>query len=480
MKARPSILIVDDDREAAASLVRALSTTTLYVHFFSAPDRDKALGIFLESKPPVVVLDLHLDDRAGVEGGFSLLAKMLETSPPCRIIVLTGHGSDEYGIRALSLGAASFLEKPASIPHLAALIADGLKQYGLRKELESLRRREYETLGLQVAGVGPRTRELLEQLHYAAQTAHQPVLITGETGTGKGLCAVCIHRLGESASAPFIRYQPSFLTPDLVHSELFGHVKGAYTGAIGNRDGLISEADGGTLFLDEIDELPPDIQVTLLGVLQEKTYRKVGSSQEHKSDFRLIAASNQDPQECLNSGKLRKDLYHRIAHLRIHIPPLRDRREDILPLAHHALKQIYLREEVNVHEISEEAASRLCAYEWPGNVRELFAAVEGAAYHARYEGRLSIESRDLFFSQSTRPCGRQDFHSRVEAFKQQLVRDALSRNKGNQGRAAEDLGLDRKSLRRIAGREASTQASQPSSLPHAADCFGNLSQKTEE
>ncbi len=456
MTTLPHVLLVDDDSEGVLSLVRALKSAPINAHFHAAGNAEEAMKIFSGKKPSVIVLDLCIDESQGVSSGFSLLQQFLSLSEICRVIILTGNGSTEYGVRAISLGAAHFLEKPADIPHLTALINDGLSQAALRAELSLLRNKEISTAFVGIIGESTKTKDLIGQVQYAAQTS-QPVLLSGETGTGKGLCAMAIHRLGGRSANRFIRYQPTFLTPDLVNSELFGHVKGAFTGASEPRKGLLAEANHGTLFLDEINELPQETQIALLGVLQDKVMRPVGSNQEQPTDFRLITAVGNFPEECLASGTLRKDFYHRIAHLRIHLPPLRERREDIPSIASHVLAQLREKEEADVHEVSDDALFILSRYDWPGNIRELDAVVEAAAYHAQFKGRKFVLPEDVRCgtSDSGEPAEERDFHANVETYRRRLVEEALARNGGNQVRAAAEIGLDRKSIARILKRRAS-------------------------
>ena len=447
------VLIVDDDEEFSSTLMRGLRTTDVDASFLTASTPEKASVVFAQRRPSVVILDLNLNEKQGVQAGFDLLRKFLVMSPASRIIVLTGHGSIEYGIRAISLGAAHFIEKPARIDHLSVLIQDGFAQAALRREVENLRNKSEEAGISGFVGTSPQIRRVLERIQYASRTS-QPVFITGETGTGKGVCARAIHRLSRRSSGSFIRYSPTFLTPDLVNSELFGHLRGSFTGASDSRKGLVAEADGGTLFLDEIDELPGETQVSILGLVQDRTYRPVGSNLEQHSDFRLIAASNQPIVESLENGKLRKDLFHRIAHLQIHIPPLRERKEDIRPLALHILNSLIEREEMRVHEIESAVFPVLSAWDWPGNIRELEAAIESAAFHASFRGRGIITCEDMTITPPASP-NPETFHEKVEDFKLRLIREALVRNHGNQLKAAADLGMDRSSLRRILHRNPS-------------------------
>lgn len=444
------VLLVDDDAESLWSLARALKAAGLAAAIDAASNVEKACEYLQQDPPQVVVLDLSLDPVSGVESGFALLRRILGEIPFCRVIVLTGHGSNHYGMRALELGAANFLQKPADVLHLCALARDGIAQAELKREHLRVLAEAAIAAGARLAGGSEAIAKVREQVRYAAGTL-QPVLIVGETGTGKGVCAQEIHRLGPRAGANFIRYQPSFGSFDLVNSDLFGHVKGAFTGAAEARRGLIIEAHKGTLFLDEVDQLPAETQVVLLGVLQDKAVRALGADRDAPSDFRLLCASNADIEKSMNQGALRRDFYHRIAHYTIELPPLRARRGDVEALAQQVLARLRDRERVNVVAIDAGALRRLQLHDWPGNVRELEAAVAGAAYHAQFCGRVQIVEEDLFLQRNGRgdsPAGA-PYAQKVEHFKLELIRNAIAACGGNQVKAAQLLGLDRSSMRRI-------------------------------
>lgn len=449
------ILFVDDDAELLSSLLQALKANGLTGSFFTANRVEDGLKLQDKHKPQVAVIDLSINPREGVESGFSLLSEILKRDLTCRVIVLTGHGSTEFGVRALNSGAASFLEKPADVSHLLALINDGIKQSNLKREFEKLQSNDQaEELKDLFIGESRAAQALREELCYAA-SINQTVVLSGETGTGKGLCAAIIHRLSERSRNNFVRYQPNYGTADLANSDLFGHLKGAFTGAASDRKGLIAEAHKGTLFLDEIDALPLETQVALLGVLQERSFRAVGSNTEQAVDFRLVCASNYNLEQAVAEGKLRKDFYHRIAHLNINIPPLRTRLEDIACLANATLKQLYKQEGLSVQAIDEVALEKLKRYEWPGNVRELQAMIEGAANRAQFKGRAIILSEDLP-QVATQIAEAESFSEKIEAYKLALIDEALAKHGGQKLKAAEALGLDRSTMRRILARRESS------------------------
>jgi len=450
--AKAQILLIDDDSDAVLSLSRLISSSDQGLSVSACTSEVKALELLKASNPAVLVLDLSLNEKEGVESGFRLLKKVLQIAPATRIIVLTGHGSIQHGVRALQLGAASFLEKPAETDHLLALIRDGIIQSNIRNEFERLKlEKSHDLLESIIIGESELTKKVRESIRYASQTP-QPILITGETGTGKGLCASCIHRLSSRSNKSFVRFQPSFSNADLVGSELFGHKRGAFTGADQDRVGLLDEVAGGTLFLDEIDELPPETQVNLLGVLQDKKFRPLGSNHEREADFRLVCASNADIEQALTDGKLRTDFYHRIAHFQISLPPLRERSEDIPMLAHHIMTGITTQEGFSSLILSEQAVDSLKKHSWPGNIRELQAVVEGACYRAIFNQRREVIAEDISCAGSKTISSHSEglsFHEKLAEFKYQLVSEALEKNGGNQVQAARVLGLDRSSLRRI-------------------------------
>ena len=447
------VLIVDDDSNACISLVRALKVSLSQHSFHAAGTAAQALKIQQEKNTETCIVDLCIDEKSGVQSGFDLIQQLLQTDPTTRIIVLTGHSSLEHGIEAMKRGAASFLGKPADIGHLSVLISDGIAQCEIRRLATRMQEHEESRDLMRLVGKSEKAKKIREELKFAA-FSQQAVFISGESGTGKSLCASILHSLGKTREGRCIRYQPSFLSSDLVNSDLFGHQKGAFTGADSEKKGLIEEAHNGTLFLDEIDALPLDTQVLLLGVLQDKKYRRVGGTTDIQSHFRLISASNGDLQALVEKGTFRKDLFLRIAHLTITHPALRDRKEDIADLCKDILSDICTKNELSVHGIAPESLEKLEGYEWPGNVRELQSVLEGAAYRAQYQGRSEIVVEDIVFQNlDSREAGVVEsdapFHEKVAQFKLQLIRDALERNGGNQVQAARELKLDRTTLRRL-------------------------------
>jgi len=458
-----SLLLVDDDRDAVTSLGKALASSLRNPEIFVASTSDAALEACEKEKPEVAVIDLCLEPSRGVESGFELLQRLQAIDRNLRIIVLTGHGDTTFGIRAMKLGAVNFLVKPADIPHLSALIHEGARQYQLMSELDVLSQGDVNRqMHTELVGSSQAIIDLRQQLHLAGSTT-QPILLEGETGVGKSLCARLIHRISQRAKNDFIRYQPGLSRSDVLASELFGHERGAFTGADSARDGLIRSAHGGTFFLDEIEGLPVETQTALLGVLQDKRYRKLGADKVASVDIRFISATNGDVDMLVRDGVLRKDFFHRIAYERIQIPPLRDRREDIPMLVKAYLQKLQENEEVGFHHVLEEALDELQMYSWPGNIRELEAAIQSAAARAAFAGRSEILPQDFTLLQkaesrshsagvlgsSSKEQERRSLQEQVALFKRERVEGALKESDGNQMQAARLLGIDRTTLRRI-------------------------------
>jgi two-component system NtrC family response regulator len=426
------VFIIDDEADQVLLLTAALQRLGLSVSGTSKIDT--ALKEIEDNNPAVVVADLSLDKTLGPNSGLSLISEIRKINSSLRIIVLTGHATNEYGIEAIKRGAQSFIAKPANPEHLKVLIEDAFINYDLREDLKKAKSR------------APIPNSLKQEIEFA-KTSDQPVLLTGETGTGKSWIAKMIH----NGRGPFVSYQPILGTGELMYSELFGALKGSFTGAIQDRAGLVAAANGGTLFLDEIGELPVTLQVTLLGVLQEKTFRPLGSIEERKSNFRLISATNVEIETKIEKGEFRPDLFHRINHIHIHVPPLRARTDEIVPLANYFLDRIAEKNSCSSLELSPGAIKALKAHTWPGNIRELEAVIERGVYKALFVDSFVVDESLLGLKDS--PSEARSFAEKVEKFKIALIEDALSRSGGNQAEAARLLQLDRSSMRRMLARK---------------------------
>lgn len=453
MDIKGNVLLIDDEPEVARSLIKALlrrNSDINYLHESSAPS---AILSLRKNKPEVILLDLTIDTTVGPESGLVLLDQIIREDRYVRVLVLTAHSSTECGIEAIQRGALSYHNKPGDPELLLSLIKDGINTTRLKREADFLKSLNTTFDSSPLNSISPKMKSAIEAIQFAASN-NQPLLLSGETGTGKGVFARCVHKISERSNGPFIRYQPNFTNPDLVASELFGHKKGAFTGANEDRKGLVHEADKGTLFIDEIDALPKEIQVLLLEVLQEKTFRKVGSNKLESSDFRLISALNRDPETLVKDGVLRLDFFHRIAHFKIELPALRDRTEDIPHLSLHFLNEIANKENLKVSRIEDSALRELSKQAWPGNIRELQAVVEGAAFRADYNGDSTIHTQDLNLSREKGviTTSGQTFRDRINSFEEQLVAEAMANNMNNQVQAAKSLHMDRTVFRRILER----------------------------
>ncbi len=389
------ILLVDDTKALAE-----LYADTLEQEGFQVTCVHTGAGLFevLDTDafaPDLLILDVKLPDMDGLE----ILERLRNLSFNAPVIVITGHGSIHMAVEAMRLGAADFLVKPFSIDKLIESVRRSLEAAGLATKAdlsltESLLADVPAEAGKSAPprsgfggfiGISPPMQLVYDIIENAAKS-NATVFITGESGTGKEVCAEAIHRFSKRTSEPFIAINCAAIPRELLESELFGHVKGAFTGAVADREGAVSQANGGTLFLDEIAEMAPEMQTKLLRFLQNLSYRKVGGNRTEKANVRIICATNRDPLEEIRSGNLRQDLYYRLHVIPIHMPPLRNRRSDVIDLADHYLR-LYAREEgKSFRSFAQDAENVLTAFSWPGNVRQLQNIVRGIV--VLHEGRF--------------------------------------------------------------------------------------------
>jgi two-component system response regulator AtoC len=366
----PHILIVDDDRETVESLAELAKADGFTV---AKADCLRSARAHLVRQPPDVLLtDLQLPDGEGT----SLVAD-LESPENTEVVVFTGHASMESAIRALRAGATDYLLKPIDIARLKSILDRVPRSQDLHAEIGELRD-ELRKLGRfgHILGNSPTMQQLYEQLARVSPTS-ATVLLIGESGTGKELCAQTIHEMSRRKRHPFLPVNCGAVSPQLIESELFGHEKGSFTGADRQHKGFFERANGGTIFLDEITEMPPDLQVKLLRVLETGTFMRVGTSTPIATDVRIIAATNRNPEKAVTDGRLREDLYHRLNVFPVNIPPLRERGTDIELLAQYFLDQ-HNREQGTRKTFSRAAIAKLYSHTWPGNVRELKNYVQRA------------------------------------------------------------------------------------------------------
>ncbi|MGD1085912.1 MAG: sigma-54 dependent transcriptional regulator [Verrucomicrobiota bacterium] len=439
------LLIVDDEKPTREGLRSALEG---HYDVWAAEDAKAAMTLLEQENFRVLLTDFRLPQ----EDGMKLIrrAKSLLHPPVC--ILMTAYGSEELAVEAMKQGADDYIAKGRmQIDELEMRIGRVLRQQHLEVENVSLRQQLDKKYGLEnVTAESPAMREITEVVRQVAPT-RTSVLLLGESGTGKELLARAIHQLSPRAAQPMVAVHCAALAPTLLESELFGHEKGAFTGAHERRIGRFEQAQGGTLFLDEIGEIDPSVQVKLLRFLGERTFERVGSNKTLTADVRLIAATNRDLAEEVKRGKFREDLYFRLSVMEITLPPLRERAEDIPLLARSFLKEFASENNKNVNDFTPDALEAVMNYPWPGNVRELRTAVEHAVVLSRGE-RISL--RDL--PATLRAAGAAPGPARLpagldltvsEAEKQLIIR-ALKEGGGNRTLAAKKLGMSRRTLHR--------------------------------
>jgi len=367
-----TILVVDDDIHVTDSLRVVLTDAgfkVLIARYFA-----EAIALLSDTQVDLVITDLCLPDGRGTD----VITHVKTETPETEVILMTGHGSLDITIEAIKRGAYYYLEKPYALDRLYTLVDRALELGTLKRENEILKRTlsgDIETFGM--IGRNPKLHQIMQTIRTTAPS-DASVLIEGESGTGKELIATAFHAQSQRASGPFIQINCSAIPRELIESELFGYQKGAFTGADRDKRGLIEAASGGTLLLDEIAEMPAHLQTKLLRVLQERKLRRVGDEREIDVNFRLLSATNRDTSALLEEGVLRKDLYFRISTIKIKVPPLRERLDDVPLIAKHFLKRFNLQYNKDIRGVAQETVMRLLRYSWPGNIRELESVIERA------------------------------------------------------------------------------------------------------
>ena len=429
------VLVVEDDESIREGLARALQATGLSVTVAATLAEARALLATQAAACDCVLLDLRLPDGDGL----SLLADMRASPDPPPVIVATSYDDGERIIRAMRLGAHDYITKPFDLVALRRLVRDATRAHALARQTVAP---DESTEDAELVGRSAAMRAVWKAIGRAA-ASDASVLITGPTGVGKEVVARAIHRHSRRADGPFVAVNLAGLAPSLLESEMFGHERGAFTGASHTRQGRIEAAAGGTLFLDEIGDLGPELQTKLLRLIEERTFERVGGNQALRADVRFIAATLAPVKPGADGARLRQDLYYRLAVFEIDIPPLSQRRDDLPSLVRHGV------ERARARGISDEAMAALCAREWPGNVRELLHGVERATVVA---GGQVIDLRHL----ATAPApsgalsvaladqiGRMTMREAVAFVERTMVGGALEREGGNRSRAARLLGIGR-------------------------------------
>jgi two-component system response regulator AtoC len=449
---QPTILIVDDERPTREGLRRLLGDDyDVYV----AGDIAGAMNVLEREQIDLLLTDLRL----GTEDGMQLIERALKMSRPPICIMMTAYGSVDTAVEAMKRGAYDFVTKPLNLDKVEILIARALQGRRLEQENRALRQQVNERYGLEnIIGESAALHEVIDTIRQVAPSSAN-VLIEGESGTGKELAAHAIHNLSRRNKAKFVTVHCAALSPQLLESELFGHEKGAFTGAHERRMGRFEQASGGTIFLDEVAEIDPSTQVKLLRVMsEERAFERVGGNQTLRADVRLIAATNKDLGKLVAEGKFRDDLYFRLNVVRITMPPLRDRKEDIPLLVSRFVQHFAKANDKQVAELTTDAMNALLTYNWPGNVRELRTAIEHGVVMATGP-KITLRDLPIALRQAAGaalPRGispAQAFGERknplnIQETERKLILQALATTKGNVTAAAKKLGISRRTLHR--------------------------------
>ncbi len=439
------ILVVEDNDTLRRGIARALRETGASVDEESHGER--AVDRIRRIEGPcydVILSDLRLPGADGV----AVLRAARERDPRTSVLLMTAYGSIETAVEAMKQGAFDFVQKPLDLEQLELRVARGIAHRRLLHEVSSLRAEQaVRSAAAEIVGDSP---TLLAAIDLARRVApsRSTVLITGETGTGKELIAALIHRASTRADGPLVKVNCAALPETLLESELFGHERGAFTGADRERVGRFEEASGGTLFLDEIGEMSPATQAKLLRVLQDQEFHRLGGTRVLRTDARIVSATNREPEEMIREGSFREDLFFRLNVIRIHLPPLRERPQDLIALAHHFLRHFAREHGRPLRGFGEDALARIRAHSWPGNVRELRNSVERAVLMAE---STRLRAGDL--SLGTAPAGAPEWRpllppegATLHEIERRLVLEALERGGWVQKRAAALLGISRRKL----------------------------------
>ena len=468
----PPVLVVDDEKNMRRSLQTMLGDEGYAVH--TAESAEEALGLLARENFLMVITDAQL----GGMSGYDFLGKIRSQWPELPALMITAYATPKLAVEAIKAGAMNYLAKPFAPEELFLAVARCAERHRLLCENAELRSRAGEVFGVeQIIGESPKIRELRQFIRTVAATDAR-VLVLGESGTGKELVAGALHVLSRRRAANYVRINCAAIPETLLESELFGHEKGAFTGAIKQKPGRVEEADGGTIFLDEIADMGKPLQAKLLRFLEDGTFTRVGGTTELRVDVRLIAATNKDIVQAIAAGEFREDLFHRLNVVQINLPPLRERGHDVLLLAEHFLKMFRAKMNKNVNGFTPAAAQKLLAQHWPGNVREIRNVIEraliletGREIQPASLPDFSTEFR-LQKTNATALAPDESLDAAMERLERELIQSALEQNNFSLTRAAERLKLTRHSLRyrmqrlnmKIAGGEGAETTSPESSI----------------
>ncbi len=439
------VLIVDDDRATSAGMADIIEE---WGYEPEVADTVKA-GWAAVSRlvPDVAIVDLKLPDGSGLD----LLHRIREQYADVSVVILTGHATVDSAVKALKVGAEDYVTKPVDLARLQVILKTVEDKQLMKQEILELRRQLQKMGALgHLVGKSRSMQKLFEEIEMVANTDAN-VFIVGESGSGKEVVANTIHTLSRRRTKPFIAFNCGAISPTLIESEIFGHEKGAFTNAIKRREGYFEMAKGGTVFLDEITEMPIELQVKLLRVLEEGKFRRVGGNDEINIEARVVAASNRDPQKAIIDGRMREDLYYRLNVFPIEVPPLRNRLEDIPLFAYFFLQKLNETEEKKVDKIEPDFIEALQAYEWPGNVRELRNVVNRAFIMARTD-TLTVECLpDKFLGARKKKSTSTStvtitLGQPMEEIERIVIEETLNLNDGDRKKTAEILGISYKTL----------------------------------
>jgi DNA-binding NtrC family response regulator len=439
MKAK--VLIVDDEADIRSILKSILETNFTLTEADSGAALKKLLG---GDAPDVTLLDLKLGD----DNGLNLLPQIKKNWPDSEVVVITGEADYTTAVEATKRGAFHFIAKPFKIEEILVTIDRALENKQQKEENDSLRL----ALATISGAASPifRSQAMQQVVRTVERIAPNDVtvLITGESGTGKEVIADLIHALSPRSKNKIIKINCAALPRELIESELFGHKKGAFTGAHTDRIGLFREAEGGTLFLDEISEMPVDTQSKLLRVLQEQTARAVGDTVSYKTNCRIIAATNRKPEDAIKDGKLREDLFYRISALSVYLPPLRERRDDIMPLATSFLKRFAAQAKRNIRGFQPDAVERLTAFDWPGNIRQLQNEIQRSVLLSEGDevAAADLSITDVKVSSGLGESSNDTSFTLLEGVERNAIVQTLKETGGNKLETAKRLGIGRQTL----------------------------------
>ncbi|HPS57232.1 MAG TPA: sigma-54 dependent transcriptional regulator [Spirochaetota bacterium] len=438
-----AILIVDDEPNIINSITHILQDEEHTV--FSAANGEDAMTLLKKHNPDLVILDVWLPDLDGID----LLGSMKKIKPDTAAIMISGHGSIDIAVRSTRMGAFDFLEKPPSLDRLVTSVNNALEQVRLRRENLHLRKKAF--IDDDMIGESEQMNEIKSTIKKAART-NARVLITGESGTGKELVAKAIFQLSGRADKPFVKVNCAAIPDELIESELFGHEKGSFTGALSRRIGKFELANGGTLFLDEVCDMSLSAQAKVLRVLQEQQFERVGGNDTITVDVRVIAATNIDIQKAIEEGRFREDLYYRLNVVPVHVSRLADRGDDIEILVDYFLVMFTREHGTGEKTISDEGMALLKRYRWPGNVRELRNIIERITIMVPED---EVTDEDLLrYLRPDDPVRQSDFGQKLtlrearDNFEREFIINALKRNNGNVSVTARELDIERTNLHR--------------------------------